>query len=303
MTAKRTKHAAKLVRVHADLKLELQQPRHRVSARRFIDQYLQKHQLSVSSSNRIRKQIFDPKILKSIPLKWSPTTKHFRHIVSTSKDPHPAEIAMAFFDHGYICFGTALYWNDLSNQTPTNYYIANERRTPSRTKSTLIVDDTFLQDQFIKPVRESSRYATWRTFRFTLIDRSASNSLGVITKTITNSGQEIQFRLTDKERTLLDCAVSPHRAGGIQAVVDSFRVSGDSLSLDKLIKYYDSSGFKYPYWQRIGLLLAQASSNKLATLWGTHFGRSKVRFYVDHNYSANWIVDPTWSVAYPKGLF
>lgn len=290
-------------RIHDDLISELKKPRHRAAARQFINDYLLQHQLSATSVNKVRKQVMDPNVLKPVDLKWSATAKDFRHVISTSKDPHPAEIAMAFFDRGYICFGTALYWNDLSNQTPTNYYIANERKTPSRIKSSLVVDDLFLQDQFIKPVRESSRYATWGEFRFTLIDRDASNFSGVITKTITASARKIQFSLTDKERTLLDCAVSPQRAGGIQAVVESFRAAAHSLSLDKLITYYDSSRFKYPYWQRVGLLLEKSSNSKFASHWSKHFGKSKFRFYVDHNYSANWVVDPTWSVAYPKGLF
>jgi hypothetical protein len=294
---------ANLDRIHAALVDQLVSPRNIVSAQRLVERHLRGLKLGADSARYAQKRIFDPKALKRLPLKWSPTAKNFRQIVCTAKDPHPAELAMAFFDQGYICFGTALYWNNLTDQIPTNYYVANERATANRGKATLALDNFYLQDQFIKPARESSRYATFGDCRFTLIERSHSGFLGVINKTIESNGRTILFRLTDPERTLIDCAVAPQRAGGIQTVVDAFRTNTTTPSLKKLLSYYDALGFQYPYWQRIGLIISHTQGKNAAELWRKHFGKPKCRFYVEHGYKADWVVDSDWSVAYPKGLF
>jgi predicted transcriptional regulator of viral defense system len=293
---------AQLDGAYGELISLLAPPRNAVASRKAIEDFFHAKKFGAESRTYLRKRITNPKVLKPLPLKWSPTAKGFRQIFTTAGDSHPLEIAMAFFDGGYICFGTAVYWHNLTTQIPANYYVAKERATRSRASSSLQIDDYYLQDQFLKPARDSNRFATYEGHRFTLIEREYSDFLGVIDAKKQHGGRTITYRVTDLERTLLDCAVAPHRAGGIQTVLHTYRSVANRLSVRRLIDYYGKLRLKYPFWQRIGLLLDGASPDA-ATSWREHFGTPKLKFYADHSYKSDWTFDPTWKVAYPRGIF
>jgi predicted transcriptional regulator of viral defense system len=64
--------------------------------------------------------------------------------------------------------------------------------------------------------------------------------------------------VTNLERTLIDITVRPDYAGGVQNVLDAFRIARARLSVQTLISTLDQLSYLYPYAQAIGFLLQHA---------------------------------------------
>lgn len=242
-------------------------------------------------------------LLEEINLQWDPSASNTRRLYGPPREFNPLEIAMAFFEEGYVCFGAALYWNRFTEQSPSHYHIATERKTKANGIHSEEIDDDYLRDQFMKPPRENRRTANFQGYRYTLHQRDHASYLGVIQRKVDMEWGKLDLRYTDLEKTLLDCTVSPELAGGIKNVVESYAVAKSRISMDKLIAYYRKMDYTYPYWQRIGLILDKTSGGKKAERWRNEFGRPKFTFYLDRKYRADWDLDPRWEVAFPKGLF
>lgn len=238
-----------------------------------------------------------------LKLRWNRAARITRRIYAPRRPLHPAEIAMAFYKDGYICFGTALYWNEITGQVPSHYYVARERKVKSQIAHSMEIDDYYLQDQFMKPPVETSSFATHEGYKFLLIDRNPTGNLGVISRKISPTQQKIAIRYTNLERTLLDCAIFPNRAGGIKNVVECYLESKRRLSIDKMINYYKKLDLTYPYWQRIGLILEKTNTANKARKWRDSFGIPQLGFYIDRMFKSNWKFDESWKVSFPPGLF
>ncbi len=238
-----------------------------------------------------------------LELRWNRAARITRRIYAPRRLLHPAEIAMALFKDGYICFGTAIYWNEITGQVPTHYYVAKERNTKSQIAHSMEIDDYYLQDHFMRPAVESSTFATYEGYKFILVDRNPTGNLGVISRKISLTQQKIAIRYTNLERTLLDCAIFPDRAGGIKNVVECYLESRRRLSIEKMINYYKELNLTYPYWQRIGLILEKTNTANKARKWRDSFGIPQFGFYIDRMFKSNWKFDESWKVSYPPGLF
>ena len=101
-----------------------------------------------------------------LPIRWNPAAKDYRHIFALHRPAHPVEISMAFFHDAYLCFGTALFWNETSDQVPSNYYVATERAIKSSSIDNVDIDNYYLRDQFMKPHRETKKIAKYENKRF-----------------------------------------------------------------------------------------------------------------------------------------
>ena len=294
-------HIKKMNAVYCQIFSALKTPHHAIAARKIISHYLSRENFGGSSKKTIRDQINDN--LNTVDLRWNPASKRFRKILSTSDNVAPVEIAIAFFDKGYFCYGTALYWNNLTNQVPTNFYIAQERVAPSPRRDVQEIDEFEMMDNSIKPPRETRKVASYGEYKFTLIERDYTDFIGVTEKITTHSGRKIRFRCTNLERTLLDCAIHPHRAGGLQALISAFDEGSRRLSIAKMAAYYHSLNLYYPYWQRIGLILKNTCTVIKTSEWKKQFGPPRSRFFIDKLYRSTWVIDSEWNVAYPQGLF
>ena len=72
-------------------------------------------------------------------------------------------------------------------------------------------------------------------------------------------GQEIQVRLTNLERTLIDITVRPVYAGGVFEVAKAFELAKEQVSVNKLVAMLNKLDFAYPYHQAIGYYLERAA--------------------------------------------
>ena len=287
--------------LYKELLADLQKPRNPVSQQKFIQGFFNKHALGVTHQRNLQSRLRQEQKIGQLPIKWGHGTP-FRHLLTTTPDANPLELTMGFFEKGYLCFGSALFWNGLSPQVPKTFYIAKERPVPGPKRKLPVLDEFTMQEQFMKAPRVSNKVCTLNDYTYVLVERDYSNRAGVVSKTVPFGGKDVTIDLTNLERTLIDCVMSPHYSGGPSAIVQAFELAKPKLHVSTLIEMYKKLSLAFPYWQRIGLLLEKVASVKTAEDWRAKFGKPKMKFYFDKNYRLSWDFDESWQIYYPKGL-
>lgn len=238
-----------------------------------------------------------------LKIRWSSTARNKFALYGIERDYHPLEIADAFFKDSFIGFGSAMYWNDLTDQIPKIYHVATERKKKTLGSHFEEVDDDYLMDQFMRAVKSPSYYAAYRGIQYILSERDFSDRAGIVRKSLKLNDRKIIFNITDKERTILDSIAFPEKSGGIKNVIDVASRSFRKLSSEKLIDYYSRIHFTYPYWQRIGLIFDRVGGRAIPEKMMDRFKKPKFEFFLDRQYRSDWIFDDKWKVYYPKGIF
>lgn len=292
---------AQIDKFYKELILELQKPRHSLAQKKVIHDYFKKHSINESRQHDILFRLENDKILQPVPLKWMQGSP-FRKLQAAQHEINPLEITMGFFEKGYLCFGSALFWNGLTVQIPKTFYIAKERPRRGVKRIQPDLDEFALQELFMKSPRTSSQTCRFQDYSYTLVERDFSDQLGIVSKTVPFAGKEVRITLTNLERTLIDCTVSPHYSGGLSAIVHAFERAVPKLHIQTMISTYKKLSLLFPYWQRIGLILDRISTRKNVDIWKKEFGKPKMKFYIDKNYRISWNFDEAWQVYYPEGL-
>lgn len=283
----------------------LHTPRRHEAFAPIIEQFGLERNLSRNGLNRLKARVLSEG-LDRIKLQWKGSHKITTDIYSSlpSSEVSPLEIAVAFHPRSYLCYQTALFWNELTEQVPRTFYIAKERPgTSSKTAARESFDEYELRDAFVKLPKEHPNVAMFGEYRFVFLARAYTNNAGVETRLVPFKKNMVPTLITGLERTLLDCISAPENAGGIANVVDAMRRASNRVDIELLIELYTKLEFKYPHWQRIGLLLERIASPKHAMKWRVRFGIPKSKFYLAKGYKLGWEFDESWSVYYPQGLF
>lgn len=251
--------------------------------------------------SNIKKTVF--KQLKKLPLRWQ-KQQHETEIFSPYPDHSPYELIGAFGENIYTCYFSALYCNELSQQVPETFYLAIPKKAKNRKSASGYKDLDFevVRDVFMKKPKELVVSFKFKDAHYVFVERDIIHSIGVVKKEIIQDGRRIAFGVTDIERTLIDCAIAPHRSGGINAVIEAFRLAGGRLDIGKLYYYYSAQRFIYPYWQRIGYLLEKAGFKELANKWELLFDIEKQWFFLMHEYRSSWAKNEHWKLYHPHGL-
>lgn len=262
---------------------------------------LDKFKLSDAQFANIKKAVFEK--LHDIPLKWQ-KQQHEYKIYSPYPNPFPYELIGAFGENIYACYFTALYFNELSKQVPETFYLAIPKKAKNRKSASDYkgLDFEVVRDVFIKKPKELAVSFRLKDAQYVFVERDVIHSIGVVKQEIIQDDRRIAFAVTDIARTLIDCAIAPHRSGGINAVIEAFRLAGGRLDIGKLYYYYSSQQFIYPYWQRIGYLLEKSGFRELANKWELLFNMEKQRFFLMHEYRSSWKFDERWKLYHPHGL-
>lgn len=286
----------------------LKRPRRYNELNEAIKLFGERRNLTDSGRRRLESKLSTTGALKEIPLRWSanaPAPKPRLFSTQPPEDITALEIATALHRKSYLCYHTALFWNQLTEQIPNTFYIAVERPSTSGPKyrqRTESLDDFVLRDVFVKNHIEHTNVATFRQSRFVIIARSYSGNAGMVHRTVHFQGKATEIALTGAERTLIDCIASPEDAGGIATVVDAMKLYAPSIDIERFAALYEDLAFKYPHWQRIGLLLDKLGYIDLAKYWKSKFCEPKNKFFLARGYRLEWKFDEKWSIYYPPGL-
>ena len=200
------------------------------------------------------------------------------------------QIALSLSNKSFLSHFTAAYLHGLTNQIPKVVYVSTEQSNKSVVKNEL--KQEAIDIAFSKPQRKSGSVSNYGDYSFLLHEGKYSNRIGIYSMNNLN--------ITNIERTLVDIAVRPGYAGGVDSVLDIYRKAIDKISVNKLVAILDKLDFIYPYHQAIGFYLERAGmdSKKLDVLRKRDM---KYDFYltyemIEREYDANW------RLYYPKGM-
>lgn len=213
--------------------------------------------------------------------------KKERYLIS---DASIFQVAVSMVNKSYLSHYTAVYLHGLTNQIPKTIYITFEQSKKNNIDRKL--EQRAIDSAFSKPQRKSGTTTIYDGFTFLLHNGMYSNRSGVFSLN--------NLPVTNIERTLIDIAVRPNYAGGVDSVLDIYRRAIDKISINKLIATLDKLNFIYPYHQAIGFYLEKAglSDDKLEAL-----RQKKILFdfYLTYEISEK-DYNNTWKIYYPKGI-
>ena len=153
---------------------------------------------------------------------------------------------------------TAMRIHGLTEQSPQSIYLTDERKDPLKGQREEI-GQAEIDQAFRRAPRISNNWVERDNKKIYLLNGAHTGHLGVVTMQINDDdGSELQARVTNLERTLIDITVRPVYAGGIFEVAKAYELSKDRVSVNKLVAMLKKLSFVYPYHQAIGFYLARA---------------------------------------------
>ncbi|MEO8407793.1 MAG: hypothetical protein ABI476_05130, partial [Oxalobacteraceae bacterium] len=153
---------------------------------------------------------------------------------------------------------TAMRIQGLTEQLPNSVYLTDERKT-SHPAEREKLSQSDIDQAFNRPARASNNWVEYDDKNIYLLNGADTGHLGVVVQqTNDEDGQEVQVRVTNVERTLIDAAVKPMYAGGVFEVAKAFTLAQDRLSVNKLMPMLQKLSYAYPYHQAIGYYLERA---------------------------------------------
>jgi predicted transcriptional regulator of viral defense system len=200
------------------------------------------------------------------------------------------QVAVSLINKSYLSHYSAVYLNGLTTQIPKTIYISFEQSKKQNINRTL--EQAAIDSAFTKPQRKSANVTTFDEYTFLIHNGMYSNRSGVFSLA--------DIPITNIERTLIDIAVRPDYAGGVDSVLDAYRRALDKISINKLVAILDRFDFIYPYHQTIGFYLEKAGldDDKLRVLRGREM---RFDFYLTYEMIEK-DYDKGWRLYYPKGM-
>lgn len=159
----------------------------------------------------------------------------------------------------YLSHYTAMRVHGLTEQSPTNLYLSEERSSPAQPRDRPQIGQAEIDEAFRRPPRVSHNWVEYAGRKIYLLNGAYTNHLGIVTEEVTDDdGRTVQARLTNLERTLIDITVRSVYAGGVFEVAKAFELARDRLSVNRLIPMLRKLDFVFPYHQAIGFYLERA---------------------------------------------
>lgn len=192
----------------------------------------------------------EKRVLQKLTIKFDENTKIVRY--GLRGEFSKVEFFLSLASNSYLSHYTAMGYHQLTEQIPKTYYV-NKELTPKYIKPTPLTQEG-IDSAFSKPPRVSHKVATYKGDRVVLLNSKNSNELGIVKELW--DGRFV--RMTNIERTLIDCAVSPDYAGGVYEVAKAFRLARDKASSNKIYAMFKKLDYIYPFHQVLGFYLENA---------------------------------------------
>lgn len=194
---------------------------------------------------------------------------------------------------------TAMRAHGLTEQSPKAIYLTDERTGSSAATSDLAQEA--IDNAFRKPARTSNNWVEYEGRKIYLLNGADTGHLGVVNELVTDdSGEQVQARLTNLERTLIDITVKPEYGGGVFEVAKAYELAKDRVSINKLMAMVHKLAFVYPYHQAVGHYL-QRAGYKRPQLDLVRRLPMEHDFYLAHEMGETRY-DPEWRLHVPDGF-
>lgn len=161
--------------------------------------------------------------------------------------------------HSYFTHLSALYIQGLTEQIPKTIYVNFEQPSAGLNPDDAELRQESIDRAFRRPMRLSNNIAQHGGMKIMLLNGRQTRQLGVFDLESVEHGQ---VRVTDLERTLIDCAVRPDYAGGVFSVAEAYHLAADRISVTRLAAYLNKLRYVYPYHQAIGFYLERCGMYK-----------------------------------------
>lgn len=203
----------------------------------------------------------------------------------------PFQLAIGLRPRSFLSHYTAVYLHGFTNQVPKVIYVSAEQ-TPKDTTHRDELTQQDIDEAFARPQRKTGARANYKEYTIVMLAPKATGRSGV---TLLDG-----LSVTGPERTLIDIAVRPAYAGGVQEVLEAYRRALPVISINKLLALLETMDFIYPYHQAIGFYLERAGyeGKKMAELRALP---RTLDFYLTYELS-DPAYSPEWRLYYPKGM-
>ena len=206
-----------------------------------------------------------------------------------------------FHKNSFLSHFTALYFHQLTLESPKKIYVSFEEPPRKRkAKQAVTLSQKAIDEAFSKPIKQSKNIMEIDGHKVQFILRRHSNLIGIIKREISKE----LVSLANLERTLIEAVVRPEYCGGINEVVNVFKlIYNRRLSAQKFLQIYNALGFIYPYHQAIGFLLEKTNNVNIKLIQELYNMPKPFKFYLVHNIPKEELnFDPKWKIYYPRFL-
>lgn len=222
-----------------------------------------------------------------------PRRKEVRYVWGAASD---YEVIQTLRPNSYYSHFTALSLHHLTLQIPKTVYLNYEQPKKKQPKGELAQER--IDMAFRNACRVSRTIGEFRESRVCLLNGKHTGQLGV-TDLADDTGKTI--RVTDLERTLIDCVVRPVYAGGVHSVLEAFRRAAREVSINKLVAMLQALDYAYPYHQSIGFYVERSGAFRESQLAIVDRFPKDFDFYLAHQMK-DIAYSERWRIYYPSGL-
>ena len=210
-------------------------------------------------------------------------------------DATARQVAISLRSNSFFSHATAAHLHGLLTAPPDAIYLNKEQSEKSRPTAQLT--QPAIDMAFSNEARASKYIYVYQRQRLVLISGKHTANYGIEDR---KDETGFSIRLTDLERTLVDIAVRPIYAGGVEAILEVYRKARNDLSVAKIASTLAALDYVYPYHQAIGFYLSRAGipESKLAPLRSLEI---KFNFYLCNRLSQP-VLNEQWRVYVPGNL-
>jgi len=229
-----------------------------------------------------------------------PTAAEYVHkaqIRFTWREASPLEIGNSLVGGSYLSHATAAFIHGLTDERPQTVYVNREQSPKPTNRGALTQGGLDRAFGTQSRQRRSSLIYSDGQHQYVMLSGKNTKNLGVLSSVPDPYGGRVS--VTGLERTLVDIAVRPAYAGGVDRVVDIYREARGRAQMSRIIQILQTLDYVYPYHQCIGFYASRAeyASESLERLkkLGLHFD-----FYITYGMNQP-AYDAQWRLYIPKG--
>ncbi|HEU0123058.1 MAG TPA: hypothetical protein VFQ91_21190 [Bryobacteraceae bacterium] len=200
----------------------------------------------------------------------------------------PEEIALSLRKGSYLSHGSAAAAHGLCGDAPRRVIYVNQEQSPKEPGD----GGTITQDGIDRAFRGKQRQSTF-IYECEGVEIVVLN--GKHTAALEVSADPAVTRL---ERTLIDIAVRPSYAGGVDEVLAAYRAAAGKAMAARLLSTLRKLNYLYPYHQAVGFYMERAGFPSAQSLRMKEPG-IKWDFYLAHNIKDRAYCSG-WRIYYPK---
>lgn len=235
-------------------------------------------------NNEIIKEIIDIKLTKNYTKRYI-TGNYFDY-----------EIGVTIYKGSYYSHYTALYLHGLTINIPKTIYL-NKEQSKKNIKSEKNISQENIDKAFNKPMRRTNQIATFKDCKIYMLNGKNTSKLGIIKMNL--KGKNIM--ISKIERTLIDIVVRPEYSGGVNEIIEAYRLAKENCSINHLLELLRNLNYIYPYHQAIGFYLERAGYKESILKKVENAFSQEFDFYLQYGMK-NKEYSKRWRLFFPKGI-